>query len=250
MASRKRPAKKPIPRRVARDELALAEWIAEEASKRGGREPSAHAIAEESRLISDARRETENLRKRKRREVKSAAKRGAAKAREAAASKSGLIGRLSKAIRRIADAFKFLTATKVQIDLAPGSTGTGPVPNTKGTPWAVIGTIAFEDSLDYAALNEGLLAVQGDDEITKLVGIDRFSRMAVLYDGPETKGSTRHVEREWTMSEIAPWDVCISRAVEMTAEDEPDSVQERYSTTAVLALRVWLAHSEASPVPF
>ena len=191
----------------------------------------------------------EAARKAKERE-RSAARRERARKAKAAAEVARQIGKtkatkprnMAKAVRRLGEIIGRYTDAKTSVELASR--------RTKGTPWAVQGEIEFGTAMDYAALGEAMEEIQRDAELTELVGVNRFARFAVVYEGPEVRGSKRRVTRDWTLSEIAPWDVCTSRAAEQLTGDDGGSVVEKYSSTAVLSLRVWFAHTEAESVPF
>jgi len=189
-----------------------------------------------------ARKERERQRSKARRARAKAAKAAAEVARKIGAAKAAKPKNMAKAVRRIGEILGRYTSTKTSVELASK--------RAKGTPWAVSGEIELGTAMDYAALGEAMEEIQRDAELTELVGVNRFARFAVVYEGPEARGSKRRVTRDWTLSEIAPWDVCTSRAAEQLGDGDGGSVAEKYSTTAVLSLRVWFAHTEAESVPF
>lgn len=120
---------------------------------------------------------------------------------------------------------------------------------TSGTPWAVVAHMTH-DPADYAAMSEVFRAWRDDRELERAIGVNRYARIGVTYEGPESRGGHRLVERDWVASEIAPWDVCASRAVEQTDPDGDDTVANRYESTACSAIHVWISHNEAASVPF
>lgn len=120
----------------------------------------------------------------------------------------------------------------------------------KGTPWALVARYNdFDSQLTYTELHRALERWDGDDRIRHNIGARRISRMTVLYDGVETYGGTRRVTREFTLAEIAPWDVMVARALERTDPTSEESLVARYDSnrhrTRILALYVWLALDEA-----
>lgn len=120
----------------------------------------------------------------------------------------------------------------------------------KGTPWALVARFnGFDGQLTYTELHRALERWDDDDRIRHHIGARRISRMTVLYDGVETYGGTRRVKREFTLAEIAPWDVMVARALERTDPTSEESLVARYDSnrhrTRILALYVWLALDEA-----
>jgi hypothetical protein len=129
-----------------------------------------------------------------------------------------------------------------------------PPPAVKGTPWALIGRFAgFDRQAGYSELYAGLLDTRDDDRIEALIGRQRLCRITVRYEGVEVRGGSRRVEREFTLAEISPWEVCISRAVERCDPGSEEGLVAAYDQgpgrTLVRAVYVWIAMEVATDVP-
>lgn len=113
-----------------------------------------------------------------------------------------------------------------------------------GTPWLIVGRIVPpKPGLAYSDLYHACLAMRDDDRIRSAFGGQRLSRIQVVYLDPLVGEP-----RDWTLSEIGPWDVVASRAVGKTDPAGPahESVTVRYDTeadqpTMVLEIRIWLS---------
>lgn len=130
----------------------------------------------------------------------------------------------------------------LRVDVAPRA--------SKGQPWQVRATIRPDTGMAYEALNEALAAVERDRDVERYIGPNRYTRIAVTYTGPESRGSSREVTRPWTVAEISPWETTISRAVEQTDPEAPDSPASRYRYTSIEAIELWISGGEADAVPF
>ena len=124
-------------------------------------------------------------------------------------------------------------------------------PKLRGTPWSLVARFGgWDGTMRYGTLYRALEAVDGDKKITKAIGERRLARLVVLYDGVEQRGGNRKVKREWTLSEIAPWDVALSRALERLNPEIEESITNLYDTgkfpTQVVALFVWLSVEQAN----
>lgn len=120
------------------------------------------------------------------------------------------------------------------------------------TPWHSIATITPADALAYEAMAEIFRMCEEDRQIYRWMSGGRtYSRIALDYDGPERRGSTTFVQRVWTVAEIGPWDVVISRAREQCDTEEDDTPGARYAeSTAINSWTVWLSTRQAEEVPF
>ena len=128
-----------------------------------------------------------------------------------------------------------------------------PPPAAKGTPWVLVGRFAGFDGLaSYSELYLGLLATRDDDLVERDIGRQRLCRIAVRYDGVEVRGGRKRVERDFTLANIAPWEVAISRAVERCDPESEEGLVAAYDQgkhrTLVRAVYVWISAEEASAV--
>lgn len=124
---------------------------------------------------------------------------------------------------------------------------------TKGTPWALVARFAgWDGRASYSELYLGLKATEGDEQVERGIGARRYARIVVLYDGVEERGGSRRVEREFTLAEIAPWEFCISRAVERCNPDSEEGLVASYDQgkgrTLIRALYVWISAEEARDI--
>lgn len=133
--------------------------------------------------------------------------------------------------------------------------GRPPPPAKKGTPWALVAMFGGWDGQgSYTELHQGLEAVDRDERIVNAIGKRRLARMTVLYKGVVSRGDRRRVEREFTLAEISPWEVMVSRALERTDPTVEDSLVARYDSdgvrTLIKAVFVWIALEEAREANF
>jgi hypothetical protein len=124
-------------------------------------------------------------------------------------------------------------------------------PSLRGTPWSLIARFSgFDGQMTYDRLWRGIAATEADTTIESTIGAKRLARMVVLYKGPTERGGERLVEREFVLSEIAPWSVMLARALERLDPDIEDSITAHYGEdahvpTEVRALYVWISVDQA-----
>jgi hypothetical protein len=230
-------------RRRARDYKLAAE--AEVAAQRARRAEKAKAARDAKRYI----REAEAARKAAKAEQERTRRRKQKSEREARILSRSITPR-PKSYRGAFERLRELAADTLGVRVGLGVELLAGIPgDARGTPWAAVGTLDHE-AADYAALHEVFAAWKGDAELRREIGIDRYARISVFYEGPESRGSRRLVEREWTVSEIAPWDVCASRAAEETDPDGDDTAAVRYDSSIGTKIKIWISHKEARSVPF
>lgn len=113
-----------------------------------------------------------------------------------------------------------------------------------GTPWAIVGRVVPpKPGLAYSDLYHAMLDIRDDGRISSAFHPQRLSRIVLVYfDTLVGK------PREWTLSEIGPWEVVASRAVAKLDPSGPrdQSVTVRYDEeadvpTMVLEVRIWLS---------
>ncbi len=214
------------------------------------------ALEAEAAERAERKRERDRAYKAKRRKAGKVALGRAELARQAASQRvqagRGRVGDWRGALEGIRDHVAAMTGSaSLSVELPKGALGDGTRGKNrlKGTPWALIGTIEMPN-VDYAALSEIFAAVEADNSITRSIGENRYARIAVLYNGPEERGSRKFAEREWTVSEISTYDTAISRAREETDPEEPGSVGARYKSTSVSKIIIWIADREGNVIPF
>lgn len=133
--------------------------------------------------------------------------------------------------------------------------GAPPPVKARGTRWALVGRIAgFDTLMTYTELHRMFERWDDDERIAYAIGAYRLARITALCDGIETRGSIRRVTREYTIAEISPWEVMVSRARERTDPTIEHSFASLYDhdehRTLVKALYVWIALEEATPIEF
>lgn len=126
---------------------------------------------------------------------------------------------------------------------------------TKGTPWAMVARVSgFDGLMTWNAAFRGFERVRDDDRATELIGANRFCRISALYHGVESRGGARLVRRDFVLSEIAPYEVCLARALERLDPDSEESITAHYGEhtefpTTVLALYLWISVDAAKTPP-
>lgn len=118
-------------------------------------------------------------------------------------------------------------------------------PQTSRTPWEHVARFGIRDGT-YEEVLLILETWEASKELARAVGKQRLARIQVRYTTGRGKGG------EYTLAEIGPWSLAISRAVERVGvrDDRDASLVERYGsegdTSQVDALLVWLSSWEAS----
>lgn len=127
----------------------------------------------------------------------------------------------------------------------------------KGTPWRIVIRWQPDRELgpwDYLDLWRALSGVEEDLEIERRIKPTRITRLAVSYRGARKLYDKRRGKkpREYTLGELGPWQVVISRAVALLNPQIEDSITSRYGSvqnetipTEVLALYLWISTKTA-----
>lgn len=130
----------------------------------------------------------------------------------------------------------------------------GKAPKLHGTPWALVARLSgFDGQLTYDRLWNALAEIDQDRKIIKAIHPRRLCRLVALYEGPSERGGTRMVKRDWTIAEISPYDVMLSRALERLDPGLGDSIAAGYGEAArkptkVVSLYVWISVDKAKVV--
>lgn len=128
-----------------------------------------------------------------------------------------------------------------------------PPPGRGRTPWAVVGEYRGFRVL-YEELWSAFAAIEASGKIERAVGSRTLARIAVIYSGAKKYGRKGRTKREWTIGEITPWDVVISRATLALDPDDEMGVSVRYgmdnpelveTATHAIGLNVWLSYDKA-----
>lgn len=145
---------------------------------------------------------------------------------------------------------KLLSAIDLMQDSAPGSTvqAKEPPPNIARTPWMLVVRFSLPGGSSYDDVL-GILVAWRSRKIERLIGAQRLCRIQVRYV------TERGAKGEYTLAEIGPWELAISRAYERVGvrDDRDESLQERYGEESskksdIDALLVWFSSADASEV--
>lgn len=145
---------------------------------------------------------------------------------------------------------KLLSAIDLMQDAAPGATvqAKEPPPNIARTPWILVVRFSLPGGSSYDDVLAILIAWRSR-KIERLIGAQRLCRIQVRYV------TERGVKGEYTLAEIGPWELAISRAYERVGirDDRDESLQERYGEDSskksdIDALLVWFSSADASEV--
>lgn len=112
------------------------------------------------------------------------------------------------------------------------------------TPWKMIVRFVMPNGTSYEDVYDILVTWERDRKIERAIGRDRLSRIQIRY--LDNKGRGAH--GEYTISEIGPWEIVISRAVETVGVRDGRAValRERYgsesdSPSYIDSLIVWFS---------
>jgi hypothetical protein len=139
---------------------------------------------------------------------------------------------------------RLLSALDLMQDLFPGSTMwvRNTPPSVSRTPWLLVARYSLPGGTTYEDVFFALYRWRDSRDISRLIGSQRLSRIQVRYT------TDRGKEGEYTLAEIGPWDLAVSRAVERVGirDDKDESLIERYGEgtskqSDIDALVVWLS---------
>lgn len=142
------------------------------------------------------------------------------------------------------DKADLLDAIDEMVSVAPGATvKTTNAPGTKSrTPWMFLCDFSFPTDTTYDELLDVLETWRDDSNIERLIRPQRLSRIQVRY--VTERGKTG----EYTLAEIGPWELVISRAYQRVGiqDDRDPSLVERYGvesgqTSEVGSIMVWFS---------
>jgi hypothetical protein len=137
-----------------------------------------------------------------------------------------------------------LTAIDEMVSVAPGATvSTRKAPESRSrTPWMLLSSFRLPEGTTYDDVYVVLRTWRDDATIERLVRPQRLSRLQVRYV------TDRGKEGEYTLAEIGPWELAVSRACERVGvrDDKDESLLERYGDgtdrqSAINALVVWFS---------
>lgn len=149
---------------------------------------------------------------------------------------------------------RLLDAIDEMQDIAPGTIAhvqDAPRSAFSRTPWRMVARFAFPRGTTYEDIFSILRDWRDDRRIEKKIGSDRLSRIQVLYKDRKGRGA----RSEYTLSEIAPWELAVSRASERVGvrDDRQDSLIGRYGASAptvsyIDSLVVWFSSVTAKEI--
>lgn len=159
-----------------------------------------------------------------------------------------LADRLFGALELIRDIFARETGLGVTLQVKV------PPITVRGTPWAVVGRFAFDEEIYYPDLLLPFQAMEASGRLESKIGAQRLARVQSRYE-------LRGKRFEYTLAEIGPWELVISRCVERCDPDgdREASLAARYTaddddTGNISSILVWLSSVTASvldlDVPF
>lgn len=180
---------------------------------------------------------------------KSPAKKPVKKAAKARPQRASSLPR--ERAKRQSPSRKLLSAIDAMQDAAPGFLVQikEPPPNVARTPWMIVVRFSSPGGTSYNDVFQVLNDWQGSREIERGVGAQRLSRIQIHYI------ADRGRHGEYTIAEIGPWELAISRAVERVGirDDRDESLMERYGEDSsrqseIDAIVVWFSSANASEV--
>jgi hypothetical protein len=139
-------------------------------------------------------------------------------------------------------------------DLAPGTLAhIRRPPDSHGrTPWLIVVKFSLPSGSTYDDVFEILRDWRDDRPIERLIGAQRLSRIQANFT------TDRGRQGQYTLAEIGPWSLVISRAVERVAirDNRRDSLIARYGTSAnkqdspssISSLYVWFSSNNAQRI--
>jgi len=142
------------------------------------------------------------------------------------------------------DKADLLDAIDEMVSVAPGATvKTINAPGARSrTPWMFLCEFSFPGDTTYDDLLDTMTVWRDDERIEKLIRAQRLSRIQARYI--TERGKTG----EYTLAEIGPWELVISRAVERVGirDDRDPALVERYGRDSedpseVGSLMVWFS---------
>lgn len=149
---------------------------------------------------------------------------------------------------------QLLKAVDEMQDLAPGTTAdarSAPTSVHTRTPWSMVVRFSFPGGATYDDLFPVLRDWRDDRRIERAVGGDRLARIQVRYRNKKGRGS----KGEYTIAEIGPWELAVSRAMERVGirDNKHDAIIARYgaesdSPSVVEAILVWFSSATSSEV--
>jgi hypothetical protein len=139
-------------------------------------------------------------------------------------------------LERVQDELTRSLGKQVQLDMRSPPAGKG------RTPWVVVGKLKGFQT-DYETLSKAL--AQLDAQAGKL-GKRRLARVRVTYRGVKKAGRRERTSREWTIGEIAPLDVALSRSSTALLDAWDDYGADSISPSSATELEIWLSDEEAN----
>jgi len=115
------------------------------------------------------------------------------------------------------------------------------------TPWAVIAQFKF-DGASYARVQAALRKIEDSRDVEKRLGGRSYARMSIDYRGVRRRDRMGRTKREWTIGEIAPWEVVASRAVEavrIARQTYGDQGDQPGGESEAVGLSIWISSDEA-----
>lgn len=139
-------------------------------------------------------------------------------------------------LERVQDELTRSLGKQVQLDMRTPPAGKG------RTPWAVVAKLKGFQT-DYETLSKAL--GQLDAQAGKL-GKRKLARVKVTYRGVKKAGRRERTSREWTIGEIAPLDVALSRSSTALLDAWDEYGAESVSPSSATELEIWLSDEEAN----
>lgn len=172
--------------------------------------------------------------------------RGAVTRQERIAARAKLADTLHDRLFGALEMMRDLFARELGIDVSLHARR--PPAETRGTPWALVGKFALSERVYYEDLLLAFVAMEGSKRLESKVHPQRLARIQVRY-------RLRGKNYEYTLAEIGPWELVISRAVERCNPDGVlgDSLAMAYAegddeTGHLSSVLVWLASIKATEV--
>lgn len=118
-----------------------------------------------------------------------------------------------------------------------------PAPGSGRTPWSHVAKLSGFNA-DYDQLAKALGQI--DTAAGRELGRRKLARIKVTYRGVKKKGRRERTSRDWTIGEIAPLEVALSRSQTALRDAFDEYGDESISPSSATEIEIWISDETAN----